>query len=70
MDRQRVNSTNLRSIGYDASLSILEVEFTTGAIYQYLNVPEAIFDAFVSASSKGSYLNNNIKDRYPAHKIR
>lgn len=70
MDRQRVRSSNVRSIGYDATSSTLEVEFNSGGVYQYSGVPEAVYAALMRASSKGSYLNGHIKDRYHCQHVR
>ncbi len=64
MDRQAVSSSNISSIGYDADLSILEVEFRDGAVYQYYDVPEVTFDGLMQAPSHGSYLAQNIKGHY------
>lgn len=63
MYRQSVNSSNIRSIGYDNG--ILEVEFNSGGIYRYSNVPESIYQNLMSASSIGSYFASNIKNVYP-----
>jgi hypothetical protein len=70
MERQHVTSTNIRSIGYDIISETLEVEFHSGGIYQYLNVPELVYVALMSASSKGSYLNSQIKKHYEYKKVR
>ena len=70
MDRQRVRSSNVRSIGYDATSSTLEVEFNSGGVYQYSSVPEAVYVALMRASSKGHYLNDHIKDRYHCQHVR
>jgi len=70
MDRQRVRSSNVRSIGYDATSSTLEVEFNSGGVYQYSSVPEAVYAALMRASSKGHYLNDHIKDRYHCQHVR
>ncbi len=64
MERIQVNSSNIRSIGYEASSSILEVEFTSNEVYQYLNVPEYLFQQFLNASSHGQFLNDNIRYNY------
>ncbi|OHB66192.1 MAG: KTSC domain-containing protein [Planctomycetes bacterium RBG_13_60_9] len=64
MQRQHVASTNIRSVGYDIDSGTLEVEFTSGGIYDYFDVPEREYEALMRAPSKGSYLNQNIKDRY------
>ncbi len=64
MERQRVSSSNLHSVGYDPNTSTLEVEFRSGTIYQYFGVPEHVYDGLIKAGSKGSYLNTHIRDRY------
>ena len=70
MDRISVRSSNIRSVGYDPESSRLEVEFNSGSIYQYLNVPESEYEGLMNSASKGRYLNRNIKDRYQDTKIR
>jgi hypothetical protein len=70
MERHRVTSTNVRSVGYDVATETLEVEFHSSGIYQYLNVPETVYVAFIRASSKGRYLNDHIKDHYRCRKVR
>lgn len=64
MQRQRVNSTNLVSVGYDSASQILEIEFKDRAVYQYLGVPPGEYTALMGASSHGSYLERRIKGRY------
>jgi hypothetical protein len=61
MERQYVSSSNIASIGYDASDMILEVEFLNGTIYQYYDVPQSVYDGLMSASSHGSYLDAYVK---------
>jgi len=70
MYRQKVNSSNIESIGYDAQSSILEVEFTSGDVYQYYDVPEHLYQEFMHASSLGGFLNENIvKYHYRYRKV-
>lgn len=70
MERQRVSSSNIRSIGYEVGTGTLEVEFNNGGVYQYFNVPEATYSALMRASSKGAYLNDHVKERYRCRKVR
>ncbi len=70
MDRQPVQSTNLRSVGYDATAMTLEIEFHSGGIYQYLSVPVAVYHGLMQAPSKGSYFHDLIRDRYPFRRVR
>ncbi|MFA6514783.1 MAG: KTSC domain-containing protein [Candidatus Paceibacterota bacterium] len=60
MERIQVNSSNIISIGYDKQSSILEVEFSSGSIYQYFDVPEHLYNELMQASSLGGFLNDNI----------
>jgi hypothetical protein len=62
MQRTKVTSSNIASIGYDQSEQVLEVEFNSNSVYQYFNVPKSVFDALMKASSHGSYFNSNIKN--------
>lgn len=67
MDRQRVSSSSIVSVGYDQQAAVLEVEFSGNRVYQYLDVPPEEFDELLHAESKGRYVNRVIK---PAHRYR
>ena len=70
MERKKVKSTNLASIGYDPSNKILEVEFRgSGSIYQYHGVPQDIYDKLENASSIGKFFNKEIKDKFRDEEI-
>jgi hypothetical protein len=68
MKRTSVSSSNIASIGYEAST--LEIEFNSGSIYQYFDVPEAVFNSIMNASSHGQYFNKHIKNVYQYKQIR
>ena len=70
MQRTRVSSSNLSSVGYDPNTSTLEVEFNSGAIYQYSGVPEQEYMALINADSVGGHFATHIRDRYPTTRIR
>jgi hypothetical protein len=61
MDRIEVSSSNVASIGYDPDNMILEVEFLSGGLYEYYNVPEFLFNDFINAPSKGQFFDQHIK---------
>lgn len=69
MYRTPVTSSNIRSIGYDQILSILEVEFTSGDIYQYFDVPKNLYQQFLNTSSHGQFLNDIIRYDYRYQKV-
>jgi hypothetical protein len=65
MQRDPVSpSTSIASIGYDESTSTLEIEFKTGSVYQYFEVPKSTYDELMSASSHGTYLAQQIKGQF------
>lgn len=64
MKRNPVRSTSIAAISYDDRSQILQVEFTSGRVYEYEEVPEFLFRALSAARSKGHYFNQSIRDRY------
>lgn len=69
MERERVTSRSIRSIGYDPETRTLEVEFNNDGLYKYFEVPDAVYTALLRASSKGAYMNDHVKDRFNHRKI-
>jgi hypothetical protein len=65
MRRKPVDSTTMRSVGYQPKSRILEIEFDSGAVYQYLEVPARIYEQLLRAESKGRYFNSEIREVYP-----
>ena len=61
MERSLVNSSAVRSVGYDRTQKILEVEFQNGSVYQYLGVPEATYADLMTASSQGRFVDEHVK---------
>jgi len=59
----------MRSVGYDDANQVLEVEFQSGAIYQYLDVRPAIHKELMAAASKGRYFNSEIRDSYASVRV-
>ena len=69
MEREVVASSNIASVGYDNPTQTLEVEFLNGAIYQYFNVPENMYEKLLLEPSKGRFLNTYIKPLYPYSRV-
>lgn len=61
MERQYVSSSNIASIGYDQDSMVLEIEFLSGAIYQYYDVPKSIYEGLMAADSHGKFFAAYIK---------
>jgi hypothetical protein len=61
IERVPVKSSNISTIGYDAQKRTLEVEFRSGSIYRYFEIPSHIHAGLMKASSHGSYLDLYVK---------
>jgi hypothetical protein len=64
MVRQPVSSTSIHAIGYDRQSNTLEVEFKSGRVYRYFDVPPDVFEAFLHSDSHGQYFITTIRDTY------
>jgi hypothetical protein len=69
MQREYVASSNIVSVGYDETSQTLEVEFKDGAVYQYYNVGQNIYDEFMKSPSKGQFLAYQIKNAFPYSRV-
>ena len=63
-------SSVVAAIRYDADSSRLRVIYISGNIYDYKKVPEEVYNKMKAASSKGEFLNKEIKPNYEFEKIR
>lgn len=62
MRRSAVRSSVIRSVGYDGKDKVLEIEFRSGTVYRYLDVPAGIFVRLMASPSKGRYFDFFIRD--------
>lgn len=62
--RYDIDSSNLKSAGYDEARGILAVEFQSGAIFHYYQVPLQVFEDFGAAESRGRYYAKEIRGKY------
>jgi hypothetical protein len=69
MDRILVDSSNLVAVGYDKASEVLEVEFRTGSVYHYLEVPDEKYQGLMSAVSKGKYFHDHIINQYDFEEV-
>ena len=70
---KRVSSSNISAIGYDAEHKWLGVEFSSGAVYQYFDVPKTIYDSLMYTNqmggSIGKMFNISVKGLYKFTKV-
>ncbi len=56
-------------VGYDYDREILQIEFNSGAVYQYSAVAPEVWEDLQSTDSIGSFYNREIKGYYPSVKV-
>ncbi|MGQ4659260.1 KTSC domain-containing protein [Lysobacter sp. F6437] len=64
MRRRRVESEALRSVGYDGKRQVLEIEFQSGELYRYFDVPASVHAGLMEAQSHGEYFSQHVRDRF------
>jgi hypothetical protein len=69
MERQTVKSSNLKSVGYDAEKQELHVEFSSGQVYVYANVPPEKHEALLAAESIGKHFGQHIRTQHGFRKV-
>ena len=69
MKRKKVESSTIKSIGYDEKTQTLEVEFRPSSIYQYFEVEKQTFENLMKAESVGSYHAKVIRGKFLFKKL-
>jgi len=69
MERKRVNSSRIRSVGYDERNQLLEVELSNGTVYQYSKVSPEVHRRFMAAPNPTSYYDDQIAEEYTARRV-
>jgi hypothetical protein len=64
-----VESSVIRSVGYERETATLEVEFHTDKVYRYFAVPNAVFEGLINAESVGAFFNQRVRNRFPEERV-
>ena len=64
-----MNSSAIARQGYDAAKRRLRLEYRSGRVYDYFEVPSAIYEEFLIADSAGEFVNLRIKPFYRCSKV-
>jgi hypothetical protein len=64
-----VCSSMAAQLGYDADREILQIEFNSGAVYQYTEVDSHTWEDLQSSDSIGNFYNEEIKGYYPSTQL-
>ncbi|MCA9653314.1 MAG: KTSC domain-containing protein [Myxococcales bacterium] len=69
MEREPVESSALASIGYDPSERVLEIEFRTGKVYQYLEVPPELHAWLMQVKNKGGVFSRKVDGQFQFRRV-
>ncbi|UQA60926.1 KTSC domain-containing protein [Polyangium aurulentum] len=69
LERVRVRSTSLCSVGYDPTTETLDVEFRDERVYRYRGVPPEVHAGLLAAPSLGRFFLAHIRGKYPCERL-
>ena len=69
MKREKVESPEILSVGYDAAKSVLEIEFRYGGIYRYDDVPEQVHAELMQRGSHHDFFQEHIRGQYGYRRV-
>lgn len=63
-------SSVVRYFCYDAERRRLQIQYVSGNVYEYFDVPERVYEEMKNSGSKGAFLNKEIKGKYEFSRVR
>ena len=69
MERLSVKSRILRSVGYDDSKKILEIEFQNGLVYQFTGVPAKCYADLMHSNEMGKYFTEKVRPKFHSKQV-
>jgi hypothetical protein len=73
VNRRPVTSSNIASIGWEQDSQgkgTMEVEFKSGHVYTYHEVPESVYESALGASSVGKFIASSVVDHFEHTRIK
>ena len=70
LNRDPHDSSVIHNIAYAPLSNTLEIEFQSGSVYQYFDVPEHVYTELKNADSHGQYFNTNVRNAYTYRRVR
>jgi hypothetical protein len=64
MNRIKVQSNGLLSVGYEPDAEVLELEFPCKTIHEYHKVHPVVYMGLMYTESKEAYFDKHIKDKF------
>lgn len=68
MKWQNVDSSVIKNVRFKTE-GIMDVQFTSGQVYSYYEVPQSIYENLINAESVGMFFQNNVKGNFKYRKL-
>jgi hypothetical protein len=71
--RRPVTSSNIASMGWEegpGGEGVMEVEYKSGHVYEYHDVPESVYQAALGASSVGKFVASQVQEKFEETRIK
>lgn len=69
MERKPVESSLFNAVGYNPLEKILELDFKSGEVYHYYDVPPEVYQSLLKAESLGQFFHSDIDGVYTYRKV-
>ena len=69
MQRIPIQNSELLSVGYDAELQILEIEFSDHSVYQLVSVAADVYAALMNSEDKKAYFEKFIRWEFTGQRV-
>lgn len=66
---RKVDSSMIRSAGYNQDDKKLHVKFNDGHTYVFSDVPNSVYQDLLKSESAGGYFNNSVRGKYTHEKV-
>lgn len=63
------DSSFIQHVSWDSDFNNLAIQFNTGTVWIYYNVPENVYKSLLKAKSVGAYFNKEIRDNYSSERF-
>jgi hypothetical protein len=70
VERRKVSSSKIRSVGYDERARVLEVEHSDGSVYQYTGVSQEVHRRLMAAPSIVSFYQDRVEEDFSRKRMR
>lgn len=64
-----MSSTTIKEVGYDPTQKVLEIEFISGGVWLYEDVPADLPQKMMASDSVGRFFHEHVRNRYKATRV-